>query len=496
MPSSQAKTLPARLAALVRAPTEPNPCATPVVAELVEEPSATAVVRQQSFDSLVAHVNAVVETLAEVPPPSDQDLTSDDNPFLPIEPESFEAAGLKDSEVEALGLKYLLARGDLTGREIADQVRLPFVLVDEMLRRMKNDHLVVHRNSAPLNDYQYQLTDFGRERARRLSEHCSYFGSAPVSLKEYLECVEAQSLVKQHPSAEVLQAAFGDMVLSPQMMSRLGPAVNSGRGMFLYGSPGNGKTSIAQRVTKAFGQHIWIPRAIGVDGEIIRVFDPMSHEEIPLGPGTSVWDQRQVDKRWIRVRRPTIVAGGELTMESLEITYNRAGVCEAPLQLKSNCGVLVIDDFGRQRISINELLNRWIVPLEMRIDFLSLPNGKKVTVPFDQLIVFSTNLEPRQLVDEAFLRRVPYKIEVLDPTETEFRNLLATLAQQMGVLFSQDAVDYLIDMHYKRAKRPFRFCQPRDLLLQVRNYCTFHRVAPQLSREFFDLAVENYFAVM
>jgi predicted ATPase with chaperone activity len=281
------------------------------------------------------------------------------------------------------------------------------------------------------------------------------------------------------------------------MLDRLGPAVNSGRGLFLFGPPGNGKTSIAERITAAFGNEIWIPRAIGVDGEIVRLFDPLSHDEVPLAPGTGLIDSRKIDKRWVRIRRPTIVAGGELTMSQLEVTINNStGICEAPLQLKSNCGTLVIDDFGRQRMRIDELLNRWIVPLETRYDFLNLPNGKKIKVPFDQLVVFSTNLEPRELVDEAFLRRIPYKIEVVDATEDEFRYLFELMGEKLGVAYRGEAVDYLIATHYRRTERPFRFCHPRDLLLQIRNYCQYHNRPAEMTEEYFDLAVENYFAVM
>lgn len=415
--------------------------------------------------------------------------------FVPIEPSSFAEAELTDSEVEALVLKYLLARGDATGRAIADQVKLPFVLVDELLRSMKTDQLVVHKGSAPMNDYQYQITDLGRERGRRYAQHCTYFGAAPVSLASYIAAVRAQSLSAQHPTADALRAAFADLLLSERMLDRLGPAINSGKGLFLFGSPGNGKTSIAERVTAAFGTSIWIPRALGVDGEIIRLFDPVNHEELPLEATLGLIDQRRIDKRWVRIRRPTIIAAGELTMSSLEVTMNTStGISEAPLQLKSNCGTLVIDDFGRQRVRIEELLNRWIVPLEKRYDFLNLPNGKKITVPFDQLLVFSTNLEPRDLVDEAFLRRIPYKIEVRDPTEEEFRRLFETLAPKMGFVYRSEPIDYLLQTHYRKAGRPLRFCHPRDLLLQVRSYCAYLKRAPELTNEYFDRACENYFA--
>ncbi|MBN2022512.1 MAG: AAA family ATPase [Pirellulales bacterium] len=404
---------------------------------------------------------------------------------------------MTDTEVESLALKFLLARGDVAGRDVAEQVKMPFVLIDELLRRMKTDQLVVHRGSAPMNDYVYQLTEMGRERARRYASHCTYFGSAPVALADYIKSVHAQSLHNQHPTSEDLERAFTDLVLSKKMLDRLGPAINSGRGLFLYGSPGNGKTSIAERATMAFGKYIWIPRAIAVDGEIIRLYDPINHETAPVEESTGLLDQRKIDRRWIRIRRPTIVAGGELTMSALEVTINTStGISEAPLQMKSNCGILVIDDFGRQRMSIDELLNRWIVPLEKRFDFLNLPNGKKISVPFDQLIIFSTNLEPRDLVDEAFLRRIPYKIEAIDPTEEEFRHLFEVLAPKFGFQYDPAPIDHLVETHYRAADRPLRFCQPRDLLMQIRNYCIYYNYPLELTNEYFDKAVENYFAVM
>lgn len=435
------------------------------------------------------------QVMGPAPGPSLEDWAETD--FIPIEPQTLEEAQLTESEVEALVLKYLLARGEASGRTIADQVKLPFIIIDALLRRLKSDRLVVHRSDAPMNDYVYELSDLGRERARRYSQLCSYFGSAPVSLSNYVSSVAIQSLTRQRPTRQDLQRALEGLVFSEEMLNRLGPAVNSGRGLFLYGAPGNGKTSIAERVTAAFGPYIWIPRAIGVDGEIIRVFDPVNHFEAPLPETQGLLDTRQIDKRWVRIRRPTIIAGGELTMSALEVTVNReSGICEAPLQLKSNCGTLVIDDFGRQRMPIQELLNRWIVPLERRYDFLNLPNGKKITVPFDQLIIFSTNLEPRELVDEAFLRRIPYKIEVVDPTEHQFRQLFKILAPQLGIRYDQEAVNYLIDRYYKAVGRPFRFCQPRDLMLQVLHYCNYLEIEPEMKKEYFDVAVANYFSVM
>ena len=444
-----------------------------------------------------ASASAALGNAAKTPATESDVGIKDDCAFIPIDPPSIRDAGLTDSEVESLILKYLVARGDSTGRDIADQIRMPFILIEPLLRQLKFDQLLVYRGSAPMNDYIYQLTDLGRERARRLMDHCTYYGSAPVSLIDYIISVKEQSLANQHPSPEDLKRAFNDIIVGERMLRRLGPAINSGRGLFLYGKAGNGKTTIAERLTRSFGQYIWIPRAIGIDGEIIRLFDPVNHEECPIPANSGLINQSHIDRRWVRIRRPTIVVGGELTMDSLEVVLNRTtGISEAPLQLKSNCGTLVIDDFGRQKMSIDTLLNRWIVPLEKRFDFLNLPNGKKIQVPFDQLIVFSTNLEPRELVDEAFLRRVPYKIEVIDPTEQEFRNLMKFMCERLDFPYQEEPINYLIEKHYHAAGRSFRCCQPRDLLQQVRNYCLFRKAPLELSHDNFDLAVENYFAVM
>jgi len=417
--------------------------------------------------------------------------------WVPVEPDSLNAAGLTEGEVEALLLKTLNAWSEGSGRDLSEHVRLPYRIVDPVLHGLKHDRLVAHKGAAPMNDYVYQLTELGRERAKKLAEHCSYFGSAPVPLSAYIESVKQQSLTDQHPTEEDLQRAFEDLLIDKQLLLRLGPAINSGRGLFLYGAPGNGKTSIAERITKAFGQSIWIPRAIGIDGEIMRLYDPGMHEPMPLPTSEGLIDTRKIDQRWIRIRRPTIVVGGELTMDHLEVTLNTAtNVSEAPVQLKSNCGTLVIDDFGRQKMSVDQLLNRWIVPLEKRYDFLNLASGKKIQVPFDQLIVFSTNLEPRDLVDDAFLRRIPYKIEVTDPDETAFRQLLMVMSQQLAVEYDQAAVDYLIEKHYRAVNRPMRCCQPRDLILQIRNFCRYVNKPAKMTPENFDFAVQNYFAVM
>lgn len=494
------------------APATPPPTQAPV-AQQASPPAPTSKEKEQELDGLLKRINNIA-TSGEAPPEpapiakeivaaasnstkSDSATDTDENTFLPQEPKSYQEADLTESQVEALILKYLLARGDSTGRQIAEQICLPFGMIDELLRQMKSEQTVVFKGAAPANDYIYQSTDVGRERARRHNLSCTYFGAAPVSLGDYIASVAAQSLEFQHPSSDDLKGAFSDLLIDPKMLLRLGPAINSGRGLFLYGAAGNGKTSIAERITKAFGEFVWIPKAIGVDGDFMRVFDPNHHEVAPTEESTGMLQTTKVDRRWIRIRRPTIVVGGELTMDNLEISVNSAtGISEAPLQLKANCGTLLIDDFGRQRMTTDELLNRWIVPLEKRYDFLNLGSGKKIQVPFDELIVFSTNLDPRDLVDEAFLRRIPYKIEATDPCEADFRKLFEIMAPKLGFEFDQASVDHLIDTHYKPVERPYRNCQPRDLLLQVKNFCHYQKCKMEMTPEYFDFAVENYFSVM
>lgn len=417
--------------------------------------------------------------------------------YYPPCPETLEEAGLSPDEVERLILKYLFSKGVSSGRGIALQIKVPFGIIDPILKTLKRDQLLTYSGSAEMGDYQYGITDFGRERARRYFEECTYFGAAPVPLSQYLKAMEAQSIAKQQATEADLRESFSDLLINDDMLNRLGPAINSGRGMFLFGEPGNGKTSIAERITKCFGSTIWIPRALGVEGEIIRIFDPGLHDEIPVEQGNGLFDLSGVDPRWVQIVRPTVIVGGELTMAQLEVTLNpTTRICESPVQLKSNCGTLVIDDFGRQRMPVDELLNRWIVPLEKRYDFLNLPSGKKVQVPFDQLIIFSTNLEPKDLVDGAFLRRIPYKIQVVDPTEEEFKEIIRRIAPKMGFQVNDDAVNHLVEKHYRQVNRPFRSCQPRDLLLQVRNYCTYRCLPKVMTPEAFDFAVDNYFSVL
>jgi predicted ATPase with chaperone activity len=413
--------------------------------------------------------------------------------FFPYAPENLQEAGLGPAETGHLILRYLAIRGIETGFNIARQLGMKFPLVEVVLRQLKSDRLVSYKNSSTGGDYHYEITDHGRERASYLTEQCSYMGTAPVPLDVYIESVKAQSISSRKPALAAIRAAFEDLQVGDRILSAIGQAVHSGRGMFLFGPAGNGKTSMAERITRSFGDTIWIPRAITASGEIIRLYDPNRHKAAP----PSGCDPEILDGRWIQIERPTIIAGGELRMDDLEINYiRRTGIGEAPLQMKANCGTLLIDDFGRQRMSIDELLNRWIVPLEQRYDYLHLESGRSIQIPFDQLIIFSSNLEPRDLVDEAFLRRIPYKIEVRNPSEEEFRSLFRKSAEQFGFAFTEDALNYLIDVHYHKAGRTFRFCHPRDLLRQMANRSSLHQLEMVVDQDSVDEAVENYFSIM
>jgi len=416
--------------------------------------------------------------------------------FCPTRPTSIQETGLGEELVEQLICKYLAVFGTSKGRTIADCICLPFNIVETVLGALRTSQFVVHAGSAPFNDYYYSLTTEGRVRARAFLDACAYVGPAPVPLMDYVISVEAQSITAEAPGPEKLVEAVRDISVDPSLFDSLGPAINSGAGMFLYGAPGNGKSTLAKRITLCFGQSIWIPHALYEDGQVIKFYDSAYHKQVP-GDQQNLTKYVEYDRRWLKISRPTVVVGGELTMDNLELRHDsRTNVNEAPLQMKSNCGCLLIDDFGRQRIEPSQLLNRWIVPLEMRHDFLTLPTGKKMQVPFDQLVIFSTNLEPRDLVDEAFLRRIPFKIEIGDPNEEEFRYLFELYARSFGCEYRPEVIDDLLERHYRPTNRRLRRCHARDLLLQIRSYCNYMSQPMELRPEYFDRAVKSYFATV
>lgn len=417
--------------------------------------------------------------------------------YWPDEPKSLKQTGLSEPLVESMICQVLLARGTLSGRKVAEDIGLPFGLVDNQLNGLRTRQLVAHARSAPLNDYYYSLTEAGQQRTLNGQKRFVYTGPAPVPMQDYLLSVEAQANQYEPIEREQLVEALSEITYEKSWLDFLGPAVNSSGGIFLHGPPGNGKTTLAKCLTMLRGESIWIPHAVIDDGMIIKLFDNAYHVEKQLDSETGIVSVQSFDRRWVRIERPTVVAGGELTLENLEFRHDpRSNTCEAPLQLKSNCGSLLIDDFGRQRVSPAELLNRWIVPLENKIDYLTLPTGKKISVPFEQIVLFSTNLQPHELVDEAFLRRVPFKIEIHDPSPQEFMRLFQLACKQLEFPWRPKVIKQLIDGFFLAGRRPLRRCYPRDLLKQVRAYCTYRSEPVDLRLDYLKHACRNYFGTL
>ncbi len=412
--------------------------------------------------------------------------------FVPPYPNTIQDTGLKEGFLEELVLKDIFLVNYALGREIAARTLLPFKIIEEILESLKRQLLVEVRSAGGLADYEYVTTEKGRDRARLYFDNNNYVGACPVPWSSYIDSIKYQTIRKEKVTPRDLEVAFSDIMINRRTLNSVGPAINSGRGMFLFGEAGNGKTSIAERIVRSFKGHIFIPHALEIDGQIIRVYDNHSHVQVAAGHYP-----KDYDHRWVRIQRPCVVVGGELTIDMLELQYDYGTrLYEAPLQIKSNCGLLLIDDFGRQRIDHKSLLNRWIVPLEKRVDYLTLHTGKKLEVPFEQLIAFSTNLNPSDLVDEAFLRRIPYKINITNPTEDEFKWIFLQYCQKAGVPYNEEAVNYLIETQYRTGRRMMRCCHPRDIVDQVLNLCAFLQAEPRLSREYLDHACAVYFAAM
>jgi predicted ATPase with chaperone activity len=419
-----------------------------------------------------------------------------DDGFRPQEPATLKDTGLSEALIEDLVLKFLSGVGSESGRAISNNLCLPMGILEDRFVALRQRQEIAPAAAAMLGDHVYRLTDIGKDRALRALRECAYVGPTPVPLDDYISSVHAQTISTEKPRKPRLEKAFSDIHVEAKMLSQLGPAINAGKGMFIYGPPGNGKTTIAQRITRCFGQNILIPHAIVEGGKIIKMFDAACHRVVHSA-GESLFRTADFDRRWIRIERPTVVVGGELTMESLELKHDPvSNVSEASLQLKSNCGCLLIDDFGRQRINPTELLNRWIIPLESRVDYLSLSNGRKIQVPFEQLIIFSTNLEPHDLADDAFLRRIPFKVEIGDPSTQEFHLLFQIFAKKHKLDCPPHMVDYLIREHYQKNSRPLRRCHARDLLEQVIYYCDYNELPLEITEQYLDHAVQNYFTAL
>ena len=417
--------------------------------------------------------------------------------FLELpEPRSLQETGIGGDQIEQLLVKTLYS-GEATGLEIADKMCLPFHILEPLIERLRNERLMEVKGSggSGASTYRYALTDGGRDRARQYMEVSHYVGAAPVSLARYVAYMTALQAARGYMDKERLRNGFSHLIISDEILEMVGPAVNAGKAVFLYGPPGNGKSVIAEGMGRSLGGDMHIPRAIDVDGHTVMMYDPIVHESLENPRESSLVVAAVAhDRRWVRVRRPVVMVGGELTLDMLDLRFNpTARFYEAPIQLKANGGVFLVDDFGRQRMRPQDLLNRWIVPLESRIDHLTLHSGKKFVVPFDTLVVFATNLPPESLADEAFLRRIPYKIAIEDPNLDEFTKIFELNCKRRNMRFHQVMVAYLQRRHYKPSGRPLRACHPRDLLDQVSALCRYRGVEPTITRELLDAACKSYF---
>jgi len=417
--------------------------------------------------------------------------------FRPLAPRSLYEAGLTEGEVEALILKYLLGAPGSTGRNISRDIGLPDATIRELLEGLRGQQMVIHTRASTFGDFGYDLSEGGRGKARDLQLSNRYAGHAPVSMEQYVESVRHQSVSLEKPKIDALRAAFSDLLVGDELLQRLGPAVTAGRGCFFFGPPGNGKTSLAERMTRAYGTPVYLPYAIKFGGQVIKIYDPALHVAADKRVTRMAAGEDKMDLRWVLCERPTIAVGGELTLDQLEISYDEySGVCEAPVQMKANGGTLLVDDFGRQSMTPTQLLNRWIVPMEKRVDYLTVPGGRKLEVPFDPLLVFSTNLDPRSLVDDAFLRRIPYKIQISDPDIASFRELFSRMSTTLSVELDDGVFEHVLERHFISSERPMRNCYPRDLLLQVKHLCDFRELPPRATSELIDEAVDLYFSVV
>jgi predicted ATPase with chaperone activity len=422
-------------------------------------------------------------------------------PAAPPVPTTLADTGLSTGFVTDLLLKILYSYGTLTGEQVADAVRLPFTLVDEQLHSLQQRRLVEVRGTSGhgRGGYLFDLTGMGRDRGQEAVSAGSYAGPAPVPLEQYWTWQAAQTIRNVHVTQERIRDGFQNLVISAELLDQLGPAINSAKSLFLYGDAGNGKTLLAESIARLLGGAIYIPHAVLVEGQVIVLHDPVYHREPDAEParegGLGIWRDlgAEHDRRFKRVRRPVAVASGELTLDQLDLQYDpSAKLYQAPFQMKANGGVLIIDDFGRQRVPPRDLLNRWIVPLEKRQDFLTLHTGSKFPIPFDCLLIFSTNLNPAELVEEAFMRRIHYKINVTDPSRPQYEEIFRRYCDARGVAYSPAGVEFVYREYYVRGVAP-RSCHPRDIIDHLLDVARYRDVQPVLSEALLAAACETYF---
>ncbi len=411
--------------------------------------------------------------------------------LAPAEPRTVEETGLPESLLSALALKHLYQGGLDSGLQIAQEMRLPWGgVMDGVFDFLAQEQYVELRGGKGFGraSVTFTLTTKGREAARDAMNRSAYVGPAPVPLSQYSAQVVAQSTVPQRIDRQSLLLSTSHLVFDQSLLDDLGPALSSARALFLFGEPGNGKTALAEALAQSLGGAVVVPHAIEVDGQVIVVHDRAWH--IPVEEPEGAYD-----RRWVACRRPFLVVGGELTLEMLDLAHDEStNVYEAPCHLKANGGMLLVDDFGRQKVAAREMLNRWIIPLEKRVDLLSLRTGRKFEVPMEEIVLFSTNLDPQDLVDEAFLRRIKYKVHLGDPDEASFREIFRRLCESQGIAHDPRMVDWLLEHVYQRERRPLRACHPRDLLQISSDIAAFQGVEPDLTPSLLDQACRLYFA--
>lgn len=408
---------------------------------------------------------------------------------VPAVAESLAATGLPPALLEELVLKIAFYQAQFTAADVSAAIKLAPSLVIELLGTLRKEGLVQVKGgeSYLVSSLHHTLTDAGRSRAHELLRQNGYAGPAPVPLADYIETVWQQTIHSTVADEPVVKQGFKNLVLREGLFRQLGPAINSGRSIFLYGPPGTGKSSVSQGIGELFRDEIYIPWSVLAHGQIIQVFDPITHE--PAARAAKTWDQR-----WVCAQRPVVTVGGELTLDMLELgLVHGSSHYEAPLQLKANNGLLIIDDLGRQRVSTRDLLNRWIIPLETAQEFLTLATGQKLTVPFDVLVIFCTNIAPTELVDEAFLRRIRHKIKLDFVTQEEFVEILKINCARNHIRYDQPAVSYLLEMYYRQQARPFVAVHARDIVDHIVDYARYRRTEPVLSKETIDVACSTYF---
>ncbi|MBY0229247.1 MAG: ATPase [Gemmataceae bacterium] len=419
-------------------------------------------------------------------------------PDAPSAPETLGQTGLPLGFLSDMVLRTLYVRGGMLGLDIARLLCLPFKVLEEALGFLKNEKCIEVAGGDLIGriSYKFNLTELGRRRAQEAFKMCAYVGPAPVPLEDYVEQTYRQAVTAIDVSPDALRAAFSHLVVPDELFNAVGPAVVSGKSVFIYGPPGNGKTAMAQSIgafMNTCGGEIYIPHAFMAEGSIITLFDGAIHQLSDTAEETRMEDNEAtirrllntgtVDQRWVRVKRPVIVTGGELNLPMLDLKYNPdSNFYQAPLHVKANGGIFLIDDFGRQLCSPKELLNRWIVPLENRVDYLTLASGQKFQVPFEQLTMFSTNLDPKDLVDDAFLRRMRHKVEIHAPVREVYERIFNSYCKKLGMTPSPDAVQYLYERYYDRGRTP-RASDCRDLLETVVSICRFKRVPVQLTKQ-------------